>query len=229
MERKIIGIFVAGGQGTRMQSAIPKQFLLLKGVPVLQRTIERFVEACPGIDVITVLPREHFDTWKELCIRYGFNRKQTLVEGGITRFHSVKNALEKVPEASTVLIHDGVRPLVSVELIREMIRRSGTCRALIPVIPSTDTLKTLETGRDGILHTSDKADPDRSEVFCAQTPQLFLAEDIRNAYRQPFDISFTDDASVARSKNIPLSYIVGERWNLKITNPEDLAVAEKLL
>lgn len=229
MERKIYGIFVAGGQGTRMGAPTPKQFLMLDGIPVLQRTIEKFVEACPQIEVITVLPKDHFGTWNELCTRFNFHRKQILVEGGITRFHSVKNALEKVPAGATVLIHDGVRPLISIELIRRMIEKSAGCRALIPVVPSFDTLKSLEKADDGTLKTASFPDPDRSCVFGAQTPQIFRSEDIKDAYTQPFDTSFTDDASVARKKEIPLSYILGERWNLKITDPEDLVIAQKLL
>lgn len=229
MERKIYGIFVAGGQGTRMGAPTPKQFLMLEGIPVLQRTIEKFVEACPQIEVVTVLPKDHFETWNELCTRYNFHRKQILVEGGITRFHSVKNALDKVPDGATVLIHDGVRPLISVDLIRRMIEKSAGCRALIPVVPSFDTLKSLVKDDDGILRTASFPDPDRSKVFGAQTPQIFRSEDIKAAYTLPYSTSFTDDASVARQKEIPLSYIQGERWNLKITDPDDLLIARKLL
>lgn len=229
MERKIYGIFVAGGSGIRMGGSVPKQFLELEGIPVLQRTLERFIEACPGIQIITVLPRPHFETWDKLCSLHNFNYTQTLVEGGLTRFHSVQNALAKVPDGATVLIHDGVRPLVSVNLIRTMLEKSAGCRGLIPVLPSFDTLKTLEKSPDGELHSSLKPNPDRTEVFCAQTPQIFRSEDIKAAYRQAYDVSFTDDASVAVSKRIPLSYIEGERWNIKITKPDDMTIAKALL
>ena len=123
MDRKIDAVFVAGGSGTRMGSAIPKQFLLLDGLPILQRSIETFIEACPGARVITVLPREHFATWEKLCLKHALNCPQTLVEGGITRFHSVRAALSKVSDGHIVSIHDGVRPLVSRTLIRTMLER----------------------------------------------------------------------------------------------------------
>ena len=110
-----------------------------------------------------------------------------------------------------------------------MIDRSGTCRALIPVVPCFDSLKTLSKGESGELETSASPDPDRSGIYCAQTPQIFRSEDIRAAYNQAFDLSFTDDASVARAKNIPLSYIEGERWNIKITTSEDMVIAQKFL
>lgn len=228
MGRKKYVVFVAGGSGTRMGAQVPKQFLLLDGVPVLQRTLGRFAEACPDATLITVLPKEHFRTWKDLCIDYCCNEQQILVAGGMTRFHSVRNALESVPDGAVVAIHDGVRPLVPVSLIKEMFARMDNCRALIPVIPEVDTLKYLDTAVDGTL-TVGGPDPDRGRVFRAQTPQMFLSEDIKAAYRQAFDLSFTDDASVAARAGIPLSFIMGERRNIKITTPEDLELARLFL
>jgi len=229
MERKIFGIFMAAGQGTRMGGDVPKQFIDLDGVPVLQRTIEKFIEVCPELEVITVLPGNHMGTWRELCHRNHLNCKQLLVEGGITRFHSVKNALEKVPDGATVFIHDGVRPLVSSSLIRRMIEQSATCRSLIPVLAVTDTLKALVRDEQGVLHTADVPDPDRAMIFGAQTPQFFRSEDIKAAYGGAYDLSFTDDASVARKAGIPLSYIEGEKSNIKLTTPEDISLAKFLL
>ena len=228
MERKKYVVLVAGGSGTRMGACSPKQFLLLGGVPVLQRTLSRFAEACPDAAFITVLPKEHFRTWKDLCIEYCCNEQQTLVAGGLTRFHSVRGALEAVPPGALVAIHDGVRPLVSVSLIKEMFARMDSCRALIPVIPEVDTLKCLDTREDGSL-TVGGPDPDRGRVFRAQTPQLFRSEEIKAAYGQAFDLSFTDDASVASRAGIPLSFIMGERRNIKITTPSDLEFASLLL
>lgn len=221
MDRRIYGIFVAGGSGVRMGSQIPKQFLELCGRPVLQRSIEVFLEAFPEMKVITVLPEEHMDTWKELCVKHALDYPQTLVKGGFTRFHSVKNALSKVPDGSIVFIHDGVRPLVSAGLLKSMssMMKDGA-RALIPVLPVTDTLKSKN---------QDTPDPDRSRIVAVQTPQVFLSEDIKNAYCQGYDTAFTDDASVARRKNIPLTFIDGEKFNIKITTPEDLKLAALLL
>ena len=221
MRRKIYGIFVAGGSGTRMGGDTPKQFLLLDGRPILQYTIERFLEAEPDMKVITVLPKAHFQTWKDLCAVHSFHCPQILVAGGLTRFHSVQNALRKVPEGAIVSIHDGVRPLVSVDLVRRMLDRMqrGECRALLPVLPVVDTLRSVEPG---------VPDPDRSKVVAVQTPQMFRSEDIKAAYTLAYDLSFTDDASVAARKEIPLAFETGERYNLKITTPEDLTLAEVL-
>ena len=232
MERKKYLIVVAGGRGTRMGGDIPKQFLLLGGIPILQRSISAFVEAVPDIEVITVLPRDQFATWKELCIRYSFTVPQKLVAGGISRFHSVRNGLAKVPGGAIVAVHDGVRPFAGKEFVRGLFAAisegnpvtpdgrplSRGIRALIPARKVTDT-----------LHNTAGPDPDRSTLLAAQTPQIFLSEDLKAAYELPYDIRFTDDASVAAAKEIPLTFAEGERLNIKITTPEDLALAEKLL
>ena len=224
-DNKIL-IVMAAGSGTRMGSATPKQFLDLGGKPVLRRTIETFVSAVPGIRVVTVLPKEHLSFWKEYCLANDFTCPQLLVAGGITRFHSVRNALARVPDGSIVAIHDGVRPLVSEDLVRNMFSRmaDGKTRALIPVVPSVDTLKVLDSN---LADTGE--DIDRTRIYGAQTPQMFLSEDIKDAYSQAFDTAFTDDASVARKKGIPLSFCIGERYNFKLTSPEDLALARMII
>ena len=228
MTRKKYLVVTAGGSGTRMGSSLPKQFLSLEGRAVLQRTIERFLEACPDIHVVTVLPEAHIAWWRRYCQEKGFNCPQRLVKGGFTRFHSVKNALAYVPDGSVVAVHDGVRPLVSAALLKEMFDRMETVRALIPVVPMVDTLTVLDTTPDGVLQDTGET-VDRSRIYGAQTPQMFLSEDLKAAYAQGYDLSFTDDASVARRYGIPLSYIAGERFNLKLTMPEDLALAEAIL
>ena len=222
MRRKLYGIFVAGGSGTRMGGDLPKQFLPLDGRPILQFTIERFLEAVPEMKVITVLPRGHFQTWKDLCATHSFDCPQQLVPGGLTRFHSVRNALKKVPDDAVVSIHDGVRPLLSPAMILRMLDRMDDpdCRALLPVIPVVDTLRSTDP---------DVPDPDRSRTVAVQTPQIFRAADIKAAYGQAYELSFTDDASVAAKKGIPLTFEEGERFNLKITTPEDLLLAEAIL
>lgn len=226
---------MAAGSGVRMGASVPKQFLDLGGVPILRRTIEAFVSAVPDIKVITVLPEDHIAFWKDYCISAGFNCPQTLVPGGITRFHSVRNALRKVPDGAVVAIHDGVRPLLSATMIRNMFDRmdSESIRALIPVIPSVDTLKVIDRvkGADGkeVMVSPEDEEVDRSRIFGAQTPQMFLSEDIKAAYSQAFDTAFTDDASVARKKGIPLSFCAGERYNFKLTSPEDLSLARLII
>ena len=228
MERKKYLVVTAGGSGSRMGADVPKQFLPLQGKAILQRTMERFLEACPGIRILTVLPRDHFGTWKAYCAAHNFNVPQTLVAGGITRFHSVRNALVKIPDGALVAVHDGVRPFVSKELIERMFSRMEVCRALIPVLPVTDTLKLLDRDRQtGFLRSAGER-LDRSRVFGAQTPQIFRSEDLKAAYAEAYDPLFTDDASVAENIKIPLSFIEGERFNIKITTPEDLVLAEAI-
>ena len=217
MATQFFAIIMAAGSGTRMGSELPKQFLPLGGVPILQRTIERFREALPEARILTVLPREHFQTWKELCTRHHLDCPQQLIAGGITRFHSVQNALKAVPDGAIVFIHDGVRPLASVAFLRRLAREALRLRAQIPCIPVTDTIVT-DRG-EGV---------DRAQLRAVQTPQVFRSEDIRAAYTLPYETAFTDDGSVARKKGIPLSYVEGERYNLKITTPEDLRMAEAL-
>jgi 2-C-methyl-D-erythritol 4-phosphate cytidylyltransferase len=211
-----------------MGSALPKQFLELGGRAVLQRTIERFLEACPGIKVVTVLPEAHMAWWRQYCRDRNFNCPQRLVPGGFTRFHSVKNALAYVPDDALVAIQDGVRPLMSIARIRSLYEEASKVPALIPVLPVTDTLKVLEKKSGGVLVSTGEV-ADRSRLYGAQTPQLFYSEKLKAAYGQAFNTLFTDDASVAEAYGIPLTFTEGERYNLKITTPEDLVLAEAIL
>lgn len=221
MDRQVYVILVAGGSGTRMGGSVPKQFLRIGGKSVLQRTIEKFTDAVPGIKVVVVLPAQHFRTWKDICLEDSFNSPQLLVEGGITRFQSVRNALAKVPDGAVVMIHDGVRPFVSEELIRRMLSMMGEkCRALIPVLPVTDTLRSTDPSVPA---------PDRSRTVSVQTPQVFLSEDIRKAYRRPYELGFTDDASVAERDGVEVCMTEGEKFNIKITTPDDLVTGGAIL
>lgn len=227
MERKKYLIVTAGGTGTRMGAPVPKQFLELKGKPILRLTLEKFIEAVPDLHVLTVLPEDHVSTWRDYCLKANFTCPQRLVKGGFTRFHSVKNALEYIPDGALVAVQDGVRPLMSVEKIRELFAAAVYVPALIPVLPVTDTLKVLEKRADGALMTTGER-IDRSRIYGAQTPQIFHSELLKAAYSQGYDTLFTDDASVAEKYGIPLTFIEGERYNIKITTPEDLKVAKLL-
>lgn len=229
---------MAAGHGSRMKSDFPKQFLEVGGVVILRRTIQKFIDAIPDIKVITVLPLDgdYVNWWKNYCVRTAFLCPQVLVRGGITRFHSVKSALNNVPDGALVAIHDGVRPLLSIEMIRSMFEVMDTVPDIagaVPVTPMVDTLKILkkaeaDSGKSCLLSVKG-AKIDRSTVFGAQTPQVFLSEQIKGAYLQPFETSFTDDASVAEANEMPLAYVEGERLNIKLTSPEDLALAEAIL
>lgn len=220
-------IVTAGGTGTRMGGPLPKQFLDLGGEAILQRTITLFTDAVPDIKVVTVLPQEHILWWKRYCQTHPFPTPQRIVKGGFTRFHSVKNALETIPDGAIVAIHDAVRPLISVDALKRLFADMETSRAVIPVMPSVETLKLLDR-RDGRLVEAPES-LDRSRIYGAQTPQLFRSEDIKAAYTQAYDTLFTDDASVAARYGIPLTYVEGERLNIKITTPEDLRIARAIL
>ena len=228
MGRKKYLIVMAAGSGTRMGADMPKQFIEIDGKAILQMTIEKFLEACPGINVVTVLPEAHMSYWRSYCLERNFTCPQVLVKGGITRFHSVRNALAKVPDNAIVAIHDGVRPLVTVNLLRDMFELSENEPALIPVVPCIDTMKVLKE-EGGKLVAVPGASVDRSVLFGAQTPQVFHSEIIKEAYSLAYDTSFTDDASVLERYGKSLSYIHGERLNMKITTKEDLVLARAIL
>ena len=219
---------MAAGSGTRMGADVPKQFIELCGKAVLQRTIEVFAEACPGIKVVTVLPEAHIDYWKTYCLKHNFTYPQILAKGGITRFHSVRNALEKVPDGALVAVHDGVRPLVSAALVREMFERAENVEGLIPVVPCVDTMRILQKNGD-MLESVPGASADRSVLFGVQTPQIFQSEILKEAYSQAYDTAFTDDASVVEKYGKNLSFIIGERFNIKLTTQDDLKIARALI
>ena len=228
MGRKKYVIVMAAGSGTRMGADVPKQFIELNGKAILRMTIETFLSACPDVSVITVLPEAHMTYWKNYCLKNNFTCPQVLVKGGITRFHSVRNALEKVPEGALVAIHDGVRPLISQELVRSMFEKAEETPALIPVTPCVDTMKVLEKQGDELVSIPG-AKVDRSTLFGVQTPQIFHSEIIKEAYLQAYDTAFTDDASVLEKYGKNPSYVAGERFNIKITTQDDLLLARAIL
>ena len=232
MSRKKYAIIMAAGSGTRMGAEMPKQFIELEGKAILQRTIEVFLNACPGVNIITVLPESHMEYWRQYCLDRNFICPQVLVKGGITRFHSVRNALDKVPAGALVAVHDAVRPLVTEGFVRDMFAKAETVPALIPVIPCVDTMKVLEKKNvRGVeeLVTIPGQSVDRSVLYAAQTPQIFHSEILKDAYGQAFDTAFTDDASVVLKNGKNLSYLIGERFNIKLTTQDDLVLAKAIL
>lgn len=233
MTRKKYLLLTAGGSGTRMGGPVPKQFMDLCGKAVLHVTIDRFVQADPDVRVITVLPESHIPYWRDYCVSRSLPVRQTLVKGGISRFHSVKNALSYVPDGALVAVHDGVRPLVSPEFIARMFRLAEDVPALVPVVASVDTIRALErtTEKDGTVRFRqlEGIHPDRNMLFRVQTPQIFHSEVLKAAYSLPYDVSFTDDASVAERYGVPISFADGEPMNIKITTPPDLKLAEAVL
>jgi len=228
MDRKKFVIVMAAGSGTRMGAEVPKQFIEIDGKAILQMTIEVFQQAYPDINVVTVLPEAHMAYWRSYCLERNFICPQILVKGGITRFHSVRNALSRIPDGAVVAVHDGVRPLVSPELVRSMFGKAESEPAVIPVLPCVDTMKVLEKKGDTLVSVPG-ASVDRSVLFGAQTPQIFHSEVIKEAYSLPYDTAFTDDASVVEKYGKNLSYVMGERFNIKLTTQEDLVLARAIL
>ena len=218
---KRYAVIVAGGQGVRMGADRPKQFLEIGGKPILRHTIERFQAFDPKVEVILVLPAAQKDWWRDYCRNNGFLERYTLVSGGITRFHSVQNALRYVAEDGVVAVHDGVRPLVSQSLLERMFAAAETYKAVIPAVPVVESMRRV----DG--ETS--APVSRDGMVLVQTPQLFDARLLKEAYRQPFSPAFTDDASVVEAAGTPGQIVAGDRINLKITTPDDLEFAASLL
>lgn len=228
MGRRKYVIIMAAGSGTRMGTEVPKQFIELGGKAILQRTIEIFLDACPGISVVTVLPEDHMTYWRNYCLERNFICPQVLVKGGITRFHSVRNALEKIPEGAVVAVHDGVRPLLTPGMVSRMFEEAENTPALIPVVPCVDTMRVLHRNGD-MLETVPGASVDRSVLFGVQTPQIFHSEILKAAYSLPYETSFTDDASVVEKYGKNLSYTMGERFNIKMTTKDDLLFARAIM
>ena len=202
-------IIVAGGKGLRMGSDIPKQFLPIGGKPVLMRTLERFREYSPTLQIILVLPKAQQDYWHQLCEDYNFKVEYVLADGGETRFHSVQNGLAKIPDDAegVVGVHDGVRPFPSIDVIRNCYETARTAKAVIPVIPVVETVRHLQG------NTSETVP--RNDYRLVQTPQTFDIQLLKAANKQPYYDGFTDDASVVEA--------------FKITTPYDLKIAEVLI
>ena len=214
-------IIVAGGKGLRMGSDLPKQFLPVAGKPVLMHTLEVFRKYDAAIQLILVLPREQQDFWKQLCREHDFDVEHRVADGGETRCHSVKNGLALVQAPGLVGVHDGVRPFVSVEVIRRCYDLAEQHKAVIPVVDVVETLRHLtEVGSETVS---------RNDYKLVQTPQVFDVELLKQAYEQEFTPFFTDDASVVEAMGVPVHLAAGNRENIKITTPFDLKVGSALL
>lgn len=218
---KLYAVIVAGGSGKRMGAEVPKQFLELGGRPLLMHTIERFKSFDSSIEIITVLPEDQIRHWMELQEKHRFDIPQTMVKGGPARFYSVKNGLEFVDHQGLVAIHDGVRPFVSIDTIRRCFDIAAKVGNAIPVIPPSDTLR---------LMAGEVSTPlNRLHVRLVQTPQVFNAEMIKEAYKQSYKPEFTDDAIVLENTGVRINLVDGNRENIKITNPEDMLISNAFL
>ena len=211
-------IIVAGGRGLRMGSELPKQFLLLGSKPVLMHTIEAFYRYDADIQVVLVLPRDHQDYWKSLCSSYHFEIPHRIVDGGETRFHSVRNGLQVIGGTGLVGVHDGVRPFVSKEVIERCYLEAEQKQAVIPVVEVVETVRHLRGDESSTVP--------RNEYRLVQTPQVFSVPLLKKAYLQPYSPSFTDDASVVESFGEKVFLTEGNRENIKITTPFDLIIGK---
>ena len=215
---KKVALIVAGGKGERMNTDIPKQFLVLNDLPILMHSLNAFSHLDK---IILVLPQTQIENWEELCKQYNFILKHTVVAGGINRFGSVKNGLAKIDEGSIVAIHDGVRPLVSKNLINKLLGATKKGNGIIPIVAVKDSIRKVEGYKSKAVS--------RSNLYKVQTPQCFFASTLKDAYKQNFSLFFTDDASVLESNGGKIITIIGEEKNLKITTEEDLMLAEALI
>ncbi|MBR3123793.1 MAG: 2-C-methyl-D-erythritol 4-phosphate cytidylyltransferase [Prevotella sp.] len=213
-------IIVAGGKGLRMGGDVPKQFQLLGSQPVLMHTLQRFADDCKDLQIILVLPQEQIEYWSDLGEKYHFGVEHWIVAGGETRFHSVQSGLAQIPDDAegVVAVHDGVRPLVSREVIEKCFEEARRKKAVVPVVPVVESLR----------HVSDGAVP-RADYRLVQTPQTFDIQLLKQAYRQPFSKDFTDDASVVEAFGHPITMVEGNRENIKLTTPFDLKIAEAII
>lgn len=215
-------VVVAGGKGLRMDHDKPKQFIPLKGLPILMRTILNFYNYDNTIRIIVVLSPSYRLYWSELCDTYGFKIPHYIVEGGETRFHSVKNGLALVDEG-VVAIHDAARPFVTESLISTSFAEASKHTSAIPVIDVTDSIRYVDE-----IENSSKI-VDRTKYKLVQTPQVFKVSLIKKAYETEYVDSFTDDASVLEYAGGKVHLIKGEKENVKITTPFDLKLANILI
>jgi 2-C-methyl-D-erythritol 4-phosphate cytidylyltransferase len=218
---KKYAVIVAGGSGTRMGNIVPKQFLLLKGKPLLWYTINSFLRAFDDMEIILVLPKDHLVKGERIVSQLNAQGRITLAHGGITRFDSVKEGLKMVKEESIIFVHDGVRCLVSVPLIKRCYKQALEKGSAIPAVAATDSIRIVKNGTHYVK--------DRQQVRIVQTPQTFLSTILLQAFEQPFNESFTDEATVVEASGKEVFLTEGEYDNIKITRPIDLLIAERII
>ncbi|MEG1539245.1 MAG: 2-C-methyl-D-erythritol 4-phosphate cytidylyltransferase [Muribaculaceae bacterium] len=219
---KRYAIIVAGGKGSRFESTIPKQFVPLRGIPVLMHTIKAFHSTDNSISILLALPKGQIAYWQSLCKEYSFTIPHIIIEGGDTRFQSVKNCLTTISSLDGVVaIHDGVRPLITKEIITKAYEVAEIKGSAIPVIAVTDSIRMKDEHGSKAMK--------RDNLVAVQTPQTFRCNLIIEAYKTPFSDRYTDDASVFENSGHEIVLIDGNSKNIKITNPFDIALAELLL
>ncbi|MEO6330360.1 MAG: 2-C-methyl-D-erythritol 4-phosphate cytidylyltransferase, partial [Ginsengibacter sp.] len=211
---KKYALIVAGGTGTRMKSSIPKQFLLLKNKPVLFYTLDTFLKAYDDLQIILVLPEAHIAKGQEIIDGYFDDSRIQLINGGRTRFHSVQNGLSQINEESIIFVHDGVRCLITADLIHRCYEAAVKFGTAIPAITSKDSVRIITGDTNEAL--------DRSVIKLVQTPQTFHSKILLEAYKIDYKDKFTDEASVVEAFGLKVHLVEGEENNIKITDPVDL-------
>lgn len=221
MNSKEYALIVAGGKGSRFGGGIPKQFVALQGLPVLMHTLEAFYRYNEDIAIVLVLPEADFNTWHSLCAKYQFTRPITLQSGGQSRFQSVRRGLTKISEDGLVAIHDGVRPLVSTDIIARSFQCARQHRSAIAAVDLKESLRTVTPAGTHAV--------DRSAYKLIQTPQTFRVSMVKQAYELDEDSTLTDDASVVEKHGDSVFLYEGSYDNIKITTEGDLILAEAVL
>lgn len=219
---KKYAIIVAGGSGQRMQSAVPKQFLLLQGKPVLYHTLAAFYQADATTEIILVLPVDQFSYW-EMLVAGLPPIPHRLVAGGNSRFQSSQHAIQTLTEDGMVAIHDGVRPLIDPDLITASFKAASEKGNAVLAVSSKDSVRFYSDDKKNYEHLN------REAVRLIQTPQIFSVKDLQEAFLQSYSEDFTDDARVVEALGIQINLVEGSYKNIKITTPEDLLLAEVLM
>lgn len=221
MAMKKYAVIVAGGSGSRMNSNTPKQFLLIKNKPLLFYSIDVFLKAFADLQVILVLPEDHISKGQEIIDAYFNNSRISICTGGQTRFHSVKNGLSLISDESIIFVHDGVRSLLSKDLVQRCYYEAKASGSAVPVVTSKDSVRLLTI--DGHVAL------DRNTIKLVQTPQTFHSKILLNAFKIDYKDKFTDEATVVEAFGIKVNLIEGEENNIKITTPGDMFIAEQII
>lgn len=218
---KKVAVVVAGGTGSRMNSIIPKQFLLIKGKPVLYYTLYTFLQSYNDLTVILVLPEEHIAAGQEIIDAFFDYKRIQITAGGRTRFHSVQNGLELITEECMVFVHDGVRCLLTKNLIKRCYEAALEFGSAIPITECKDSVR--------LIRGDDNEAFDRGKVKLVQTPQTFHSKILLPAFKIDYKDKFTDEATVVEAFGLKVHLVEGEEGNIKITKPMDIFIAEQLL
>jgi 2-C-methyl-D-erythritol 4-phosphate cytidylyltransferase len=214
-------IIVAGGKGLRMGNELPKQFIEIAKKPILMHTIEAFYNYDNAINIVIVLPTEHQQYWESLCEKHNFQLHHNIINGGETRFQSVLNGLNTIENNGLTAVHDGVRPFVSHKTIQGAFEMANLHGAAIPVVAPVESIREIKNETNIARN--------RELYRLVQTPQVFKTSIIKQAYKQDYNLLFTDDASVVEAKGYKIALVEGNRENIKITSPFDLIIANAIL